>query len=186
MPILIIAVLLFCALSQAFILDANVFYFSDNFVPAGATTASTTTNYDVRIGFNVDKKDRFYVGWNYSGASTSRTESGNSTQYASTEMGPSFLWVLNKEKTWIISFAYNLVTTATYTPAGGTPEKWKGTSMKGYFGYNFALDENTFFGPTVTYYSASFNEKIINDTTYSTDSNARSQIYPALYFGLRY
>lgn len=172
--------------AQAFLFDVNGFYFSDTFAPNSASTVSTYTNYDVRIGFNVDKKQRFFIGWNYSGVSSSYTTTAGSTQYASTEMGPSFLWALNKDKTWIISFAYNISSTATYTASGGTPEKWKGATMKAYLGYNIEVSPDCFVGPTLTYYSANFNETIINEVTYSTTSNTRTQIYPAFYFGLRY
>ncbi len=176
-----------CTPAIALQFDVNGVYFSDTFAPTGATSSSVFTNYDVRLGFNVDRKEKFYIGWNYSGISATQTTTAGTDQYASTGMGPSFLWAIDKDKTWILSFAYNLSSVATYTPAStGTPEKWKGTTMKAYLGYNFAIGEGMYFGPTITYYSASFNEKIVNETTYTTDANTRTQIYPALYFGWRH
>ncbi len=180
------AFLLLSSQAKAFLFDANVFYFTDTFAPATGSLVYAYTNYDVRLGFGVDKKQRFFIGWNYSGVSAGNQVTAGTNQYISTEMGPSFLLVLNKDKTWILSFTYNISSNATYTPAGGTAEKWKGTTMKAYLGYNVEISEGLFMGPTINYYAATFSETIVDDTTYSTTGNARSQIYPALYLGYRY
>src|SRR5262249_37909741 len=158
--------LLFCARAHAFIFDMNLFYYSDTLAPTAGTTTYSVTNYDVRLGWNVDSKERFYLGWNYSGTSLALSQTAGSTAYTSSEMGPSFLWALGKDHEWIISFAYNISSQATYTPPGGTPETWKGPTLSGYFGYNIALSPNMYMGPTITYHSATFNEKIVNNTTY--------------------
>lgn len=179
-------VILISVQAHAFIFDVNAFYFSDTFVPTAGQSTYVVTNYDLRIGFRVDTKERFYLGWSYSGSGTTLTQTAGSDVYTATEMGPSFLWALDKDKQWIISFAYNISSTATYTPAGGTSEIWKGPTLKAFIGYNFVITERVYFGPTLTYYMATYNEKIVGNTTYTAVANTRTQLYPALYFGLRF
>lgn len=184
--LLLLIFFLFTNQAQAILIDLNTFYFSDTFSPGSSNSTFARTAYDLRVGFSLDKKSRYFIGWNYSGVTVADQLSSGNEQYTSTEMGPSFLWVIDRNNRWILSLTYNLVSTAQYTPAGGSTEKWKGTTLKAYLGYNIQLSEYWFFGPTLNYYSASFNEKIENESTYTQVSITRSMIYPGIYLGYRF
>lgn len=160
-------------------LELNTFYSSDNFKNS-STTTNTVTLYDVSIGFAVDKKGLYLVGWNYTGHSTSKTTT-TSESYASTQMGPRFLFHFDKQKMYSLGFAYNLSTKATFNN-GTSTYTWKGTGLKADLGVNFPIGENTFLGLRLNYSSTSYNEQLQNTTTYTQVSYSRAFIYPSIYF----
>jgi hypothetical protein len=160
--------------------EANVFYVSDTL--GAETNASTTKMFlDFSVGFAIDKKQKYLAGWNYSMHSTSDGAATTAT-YSSTQMGPRFIFVLDKENAWSLGVGYYLVTNATYNSGSGTSEKWKGTALKFDIGYNFAIASTSYAGIRLNYSSASYNERLQNETTYSTVGYTKTAMYPSLYY----
>src|SRR5690606_32408760 len=115
----------------------------------------TKTFMDFALGFSVDKRDQFQIGWRYSIFTTS--ESGSSTtSYSSTEMGPKFTYYFDKKRAWGASFVYNLIVNANYKPNGGTTQKWRGSSFKLDFGYGIPVSENLRLGLHLVYNMTTF------------------------------
>lgn len=171
---------LFTGLDRAFAhVELNLFYDSDS-LSTGTAATSTKMFIDGTVGFEIDRKGMYLVGWNYSLYSTSET-SATTTTYASTQMGPRFLVMLDKNKNWSVGLSYNLVTTATYSDGSGTSEKWKGTGIKADLGYTFALSDSIRFGLRLNYSMTSYVEKLVGDTDYSVISYSRSTMYPSVY-----
>ena len=159
-------------------LDTNLFYDSDS-LTAASTTSSTKTLYDVSFGFGVDKKDHFQVGWNITGHSLSDTSSGTVTSYASTQMGPIFIFNFGKDRNWRLSAAYNLQTSGTYTAGSASQEKWKGTGIGSSFGYQYSVTSSFYFGLRLNYSMTTYTESLIG-LTYSTISYKRTLMYPSI------
>ena len=160
-------------------LELNAYY-SSGTMNTGSAETNTSMFIEGALGFTIDKKGQYLVGWGYNMVSTTEAGTGT-TVYSSTQMGPRFLWFVDKSKNWSVAFAYYLVTSATYTPDGGTAEKWKGTGLKLDAGYNFPVNDSFSLGVRMNYSSATYIEKLTNDTTYEQVSYTNSQIYPSLY-----
>lgn len=163
-------------------LELNGFYNTDNFKHS-STNNNSQMLYDVSIGFAVDKKSYYNIGWNYTGHSTTKATT-TTESYASTQMGPRFLFFFDKAKMFSLGFAYNLSTKGTFNN-GTTTSTWKGTGMKADFGVNFPIGETSLIGFRLNYSSTSYNEQLQNTTTYSVVSYNRTFMYPSIcmYFG---
>ncbi len=167
------------AQAQAYV-ELNGFYTSDALTVTGGSAASGRTYFEGAIGFEIDKKGRYLVGWGYASFSTTDTSGGTTTTYSSSQMGPRFLWIIDKKKNWSLGLAYYLVTTGSYAPSGGTSEQWKGTALKADFGYNFPVTEKFHLGLRMNYSSATYTEKFVGEA-YTKVSNTKSAIYPSVY-----
>lgn len=161
--------------------ELSAFYFSTA-ETASQNTAVNYMNYDLAIGFSVDKSGQYLVGWGYGNHTASERSSGASaaSTYNSTHMGPRFLWMIGKEKAWSLGFGYYLVTQASSKAAGGSTETWKGTTMLADLGYNVPVADNMFAAIRLNYSLASFNEKLVDGSTFSKVSYNRTLIYPSL------
>lgn len=173
-----VALIFFVSSASALFIDTNLFYLSDSLVTSTATNTSTKTFYDFTIGFSVDKKGNFQVGWNYAAYSTADSVASATTTYSSAQMGPKFIYFFDKDRNWRSSFAYNISTSATYT-ASSIEDKWKGTGMAMDFGYQFRGPDGFSLGIRLNYSTTTFNESLIG-TTYTTVSNVRTFIYPSV------
>lgn len=170
--------------ARAFFIEANTFYLSDAGTVSSTTTASSRMLVDLALGFNADSKGYFQVGWFYGMFNTSDATGGTTTTYAGSMMGPKFNIFLGKGRNWSVGLGYGIVTSATYS-SGGSSELWKGSGYKGDFGYMFRLsdDGSTKLGLRLNYVTATYKDKFVNGTTYTTVSNARTFMYPSIYFG---
>ncbi len=170
------AIVMFGVQAKAFV-ELNAFYFSETEATA-ANATSNRTFLEGTLGYRIDKAGQYLVGWGVASHSQAATAT-TSTTYTSLQMGPRFLWMIDKAKNWSFGFAYYIVTTATYD--GGTgAETWKGTAMHFDGGYNLPVSESTYLAVRLNYSSASFTEKLIGSTTYSTVAYTKTFIYPSL------
>lgn len=160
-------------------IEFNAFYLSDS-LTTSSTTSSSKMFIEGAIGFAIDRKGSYLVGWNYSLYNTS--DSGTTTDtYSSTQMGPRFVFMLDKARNWGLGLGYYLVTTATFDSGGSGEQKWKGTAFKVDIGYTLDLNEAVKFGIRMNYSAASYNEQLVGDTDYSKVTHSRSHIFPSLY-----
>ena len=164
--------------SHAFVIDSNVFYFTDD-TESDTDNSNAVTSYTFFIGFNLDKKGRYQAGWNYTSDSTEDDLNGQKEEYSSTQMGPAFVYFLDKELTWRLYFAYNLKTTADFTPTSGAKEEWRGTSMIFNFGYQLAISESFAVGVRLNYSSSDYDESVVG-TTKEDVSFSKVMMYPSL------
>ena len=177
----IISILFFCAITapaHAY-LELNAFYNSDTFKNEKNNT-NTVMLYDVSVGFGIDKKGYYTAGWNYTGHSTSKSDGTTNEAYSSTQMGPRFIFFLDKAKMFNFGLTYNISTKATFNN-GTKTYNWKGTGLKADFGVNFPIGEMTMFGVRFNYSSSSYNEQLEGSADYKTVSYNRNFIYPSLY-----
>lgn len=176
----IIAVsLIFLASAPALaFIELNTFYYTDDLQTATNSKASNMF-IEASIGFAIDKKMAYLVGWNYSMMNVTET-STTTTKYASTQMGPRFVWRIGKSQNWSLGLGYYLLTDATYD-GSGTEVKWEGTTMKVDFGYSFEVATDVQLGLRGNYAASSYNEQLVGSATYSTISYKRTHMYPSLY-----
>lgn len=169
--------LAFARPAMATYLETDFFYYTDNFASA-TTTSANRLFFEVTLGFST-AKGRFIYGWDY--VSNSATDSGTAaTSYTSTQMGPKFIWFMNKNRTYSLGFAYLLSSTANYSAGGGAAaETWTGTVMKADLGYNFWVSDSWTAGFHLNYSQASFNRQLISGT-YTENSYSRTFIYPTI------
>lgn len=165
--------------AEAFV-ELNTFYTTESFSTGSASTENRMF-IDATLGFAIDNQSQYLVGWEYTMHTVNNQSSTATTAYSSSQMGPRFLWILNRAKTWSLGVAYLLVTKGTYTTTG-TSEAWTGTAIKADGGYNFVLSEKSMIGLRLNYSSASYTSKLVGSTTYSTVSNAAVYMYPSIYF----
>jgi hypothetical protein len=177
--------LLFCGLlvftaserASAFV-EVNGFFFNDT-LTIGTTNSTSRMIFEGAIGFAVDRKKRYNVGWNYSmHSATDKTTT--TAKYTASQMGPRLLWILDKKGNWSAGFGYYLVSKAKYDDGQGNAPEWKGSAFKVDAGYNYEISENFFAGIRLNYSSASYSEQLVQSTTYSNVSYKRSMIYPSL------
>ena len=162
-----------------FFLESNAFYYSDG-VKVSETTTQTKMLMDFALGFTVDKKNRWQIGWNYSLHSSSTT-GGSEETYSSNEMGPKFGYYFDKNRRWGTSFAYNLIVNGTYKASAAAAEQTlRGTSMRFDIGYGTEVTESFRMGARLVYNLATYAEEIDN-TTLTKVSYSRTFIYPALH-----
>ena len=181
--IFLIATLFVESSAHAFFLESNLFYTNDALTQTSATTANRMF-YDVAIGFNIDKKGFYQAGWAYDGFATSDAAGSSTTTYSATAMGPKFNFFFGKQRQWNLGLTYGIVSKATYSVSGSNAEVWSGTSYKAELGYIMRSDDGAFFfGVKINYVSASYTERIIGSTNYSTISYNRTFLYPTLTFG---
>ena len=170
---------IFSLRAQAYI-ELNGFYTGESL----STTSSSSDSrvfFEGALGFTIDKAGHYLAGWGYASFTNNDTFAGSSTTYTSTQMGPRFMYVFDKDKKWSFAAAYYLVTSANFSPSGGgAEEKWKGTAFKLDFGYNFPLSESFFIGLRMNYDSASYTEKFIG-SAYTAVSYTKTSIYPSIY-----
>lgn len=164
--------------AQAYI-EFNAFYLSDSLATT-ETVASTKMFIEGAVGFSIDRKGTYLVGWNYSLYSTSDSSTTTDT-YSSSQMGPRFLFMLDKGHNWSLGLGYYLVTTATFSSGAGGEQKWKGTALKADIGYSMDVSESVKFGVRMNYSSASYSEQLVGETDYSVVTNSRSHIFPSFY-----
>lgn len=168
--------------AHALFIEANGFYFSDALVQSSNSTTGRTF-FDGAIGFNIDKKGYYQAGWAYDSYATTDATGTTTTTFAATAMGPKFSFFLGKARGIFLGLTYGISTNATYTPNGGSAEKWQGTSYKIETGYLFRDEDSFFYGLRVNYVSANFTQKVVGTATYSTVSYSRTFIYPSITFG---
>lgn len=172
------------ARAAAFVFDANVFYFSDSFTYNSQANTYQRLMWDVAPAFTIALKGRFIIGWNY--ASYTLTENpGTETSLTITDMGPKFIYYLNRDKTWVGAFTYNLITKADYSGGGSTSEL-RGSSMKAEFGYTPMMWERVYMGAKLNYYQASFNEEVTGTTSLAQVTHSRAIIYPTFAMTFRW
>ncbi|OFZ14658.1 MAG: hypothetical protein A2Z20_03750 [Bdellovibrionales bacterium RBG_16_40_8] len=160
------------------VFDLNTFYFTDSLTQTSEDKYDLTT-YAFLLGFMLDNKGRYQLGWNYASYSTNNISDSTTKEYKSSQMGPAFVMYLNKDRTLRFGFAYNLSTAGTYTESPATSEKWRGTGLAGDLGYQFQYSESFSFGMRLNYSSTTFNEKLV-DTTQTTVSYKKNIIYPSI------
>jgi hypothetical protein len=167
------------------VIDANLFYFSDGMVYSSATSAYNRTFWDFMIGMPTSSKGYWVIGWNYDTYSFIDNP-GTATKLSITDMGPKILYAINKDKTFVFAFNYNLITKGSYSPGGGTTSELRGTSMRVELGYTPAVSENCFMGPKLNYYKATFTEEITGQTALAKVTDSRTVIYPSFTITYRF
>jgi hypothetical protein len=162
------------------VLDINYLMFSDG-MKSATTDEYSATAMNGFLGFSVDKKGYFILGWNYDSVATSNKVDTTTTEYSSTQMGPGLVIYMDKDHTWRLSAAYNIETLATYKTTGSTEEEWSGTSISGSLGYQIRFTESLSIGLRLNYNSASFASQLIG-TTQEDVSYTKDLMYPSIAF----
>lgn len=164
----------------AYYVELNSYYVGETLTTASNSTSSRMFG-DFSAGFEVDRNQRFLVGWNYGLHQTTDTTT-TTTAYASTQMGPRFLWFMTRTKSWSLGAGYNVLTTATYSAGGGVNEKWTGSSIMADLGYNYTFNETLYIGIRANYSAATYISKLNSSNTYTDVSYSMVYIYPSLSF----
>lgn len=171
------------AAAVAPVLDVNAFYYSDAFTYSNVESTYKRTMWDLLLGFNVNKRGSWVMGWNYA-SSTLAENPGTETSLTVKDMGPKVLAFLDKDRSWILGVTYNLITTADYA-SGSTTTELRGTSLKAELGYMAQMSDVFVMGARLNWYKPSFKEEIDN-TTLTDVTHSRAVIYPSFSFTLRF
>lgn len=167
------------------IFDANVFYYSDTFTLATATS-SKRTMYDFSVGMNLTKKGQLVLGWNYASSSFADDDGTTQTTLSVTDMGPKLAYYLDKELVWCIGVSYNLITKGSYSTGGGSAIEYRGSSIKADLGYLPQISESFYLGLKLNYYKPSLKEEITGQTALAQVSYGRAVIYPSIAISARF
>ncbi len=160
------------------VLDVNTFYFTDALKTTTTDTYSTTA-YAGFVGFNVDKKGLYQIGWNYASYASTNKMATSTVDFSSSQMGPGFIIYFDKDRTIRLGFAYNLETKASYKKTGSTEEDWDGTALSGDLGYQIRVSDGFAFGLRLNYSSTTIATKLVG-TTQTDVSYGRNIIYPSI------
>jgi hypothetical protein len=170
------AVLLFSFSAKAVVAELGLFYFSDVLASTNDAKYSRTI-YDVAVLMTSEGKRLIGIGWNYAGVTSIDDNASGETKYTSTETGPKFTYMFGREQNWYASLTYNLLAKAKFSDTAGEAE-WRGTSLKGEFGYMSKVASNFSIGVKLVYHQATYNEQITDSTTLTQESNTKTMIYP--------
>lgn len=173
--------LLFCTVlfssisAKAVVAELGLFYFTDDLSSTSSISHSRTI-YDFAVLMTSDGRRLLGIGWNYSGVSSTDSTTAE-TSYSSTETGPKFTYMFGREQDWYVGLAYNLLAKAQFSDANGEAE-WRGTSIKGEFGFLPKVNNRLNIGVKLNYHQASYTEQITNTTTLTQTTNTKTMIYP--------
>ena len=173
----VVSILYFSNVAHAITLEVGAFYFSDKLSSTNNYT-TTDTMYDIAVLMTSEGKHPFGVGWSFSGVTSKQTTSGE-TSYTATETGPKFTYLFGKENSWYLGLIYNLQAKAQYSDPSGSAQ-WRGTSIKGEFGYMPNISTKINFGVKLNYDSANYTEQVTNSSTLTETSNKKTMIYPTV------
>ena len=168
---------LFLTASSSFagiMIDIGGIYYSDSL-----TTPSdrTSTQMFYGGGLLLDLGKQAWLGFNYSGINQTQSTS-TTTTFGSSDMGVGFKYQLGRGKLYNFGAAYNLISKATYS-SGTTNENWEGTSFLVSFGVSPEVAEKLYIGMSLSYFSASYTKKIVNNVE-SSASNGKTWLFPML------
>lgn len=166
------------------VLDANSFYYSD----ALTTSSSANVNrlfYNLFLGFALDKKAFYQLGWSYANFSATDEDGTTSREYSSTQMGPGFIFYLDKARTWRVGLYYHLKVEGEYAVTGSATQEWRGSAYAGDIGYQVLLGPSLSMAARINYSSSAFNESF-ESTTKTDISYSRALIYPSLALTLEF
>lgn len=162
--------------ASATFIDINGLYMSDTFA-ANATTTSSRTSYDLGIGLEFGKGDRWIGGLNYGGGTF--TDEGTTTvTFGFTDLGIKIGYFFSSRKTWFSTLAYNISSSAKYDN-GTTEVELRGTSLKADLGYAVWVSDSIAVAMKLCYYAPTFVESV-DGTTITDISYTRTLIYPSL------
>lgn len=128
-------------------------------------------------GLLLDLGKQAWLGFNYSGINQTQSIT-TTTTFSTSDMGVGFKYQFGRSKLYNFSAAYNLFSKATYT-SGTTNENWEGTSFLVSFGISPEVAEKLYIGMSVSYFSASYTKKIVNNVE-SAASNGKVWLFPML------
>lgn len=157
--------------------ELNAFFNTDSF-----TTTTSNSNskmfYALDIYANLESKHYLFAGFHVDQVNFQETVSSTQTSLTSLNMGPMFLWVMDRQKTYSLSLGYNLVAKGTYA-IGSSSEAVTGTGIFATLSAMPQLSENFYFGIKLNYYSLSYSQSTVG-TTATPVSYSRSLIFPSI------
>lgn len=168
-------ILVSSASAKSVVAELGLFYFTDD-LSSTSSLSNSRTIYDVSVLMTSEGRRILGIGWNYVGASSEESAT-TTTSYSSTETGPKFTYMFGREQDWYLGLAYNLLAKAQFSDANGEAE-WRGTSLKGEFGFIPKINNRINAGVKLVYHQASYNEQITNTTTLTQTTNTKTMIYP--------
>lgn len=168
-------ILVSTASAKSVVTELGLFYFTDD-LSSTSNFSTSRTIYDVSVLMTSEGRKILGIGWNYVGVSSEEGSTAMTT-YSSTETGPKFTYMFGREQDWYLGLAYNLLAKAQFSDANGEAE-WRGTSLKGEFGFIPKINNRLNAGVKLVYHQASYNEQITNTTTLTQTTNTKTMIYP--------
>ena len=182
-----LAILLYANIATAvpFAVDFNSAFFTDTVTAAGSSDYNVSRfATDAAIGLSLAQDESLFIGASLFSGSSSQGDTTKTT-WKTTDYGLRIIWFIDRIKQWGLGFTYNLAATGTYENAG-TTEYWKGSSYKFDFGFTPVLFHKLYFGFRINYYMAQYNQSSSDNSTFVSESNSKSFVYPSIYLGFRY
>jgi hypothetical protein len=165
------------------IIENNLAYMS-----SALTTGSSdsSTKYLGSLAFGATVPSSFQVGWNINLVSHADSTSLGSTSLSGTEMGPRFGWFIGKNQWFSLAASYHPLVSATYTPAGGSAEKWSGSGYELEAGFAPQVGKHLYAGIKILYDHAGYSSRTDSANATSDISYSYNSILPALYLSWRF
>ncbi len=169
-----------------FAVDVNGIYFSDTLSPNGATedTVVTRMAMDASIGLSLVHDEWLFIGASLFSANTMEKET-TEVSWKTSDVGLRLIWFFDRVKQWGLGVAYHLSAKGSFNDGTNT-EYWRGSSYKIDFGYTPLLFHKFYFGLRMNYYVAQYDESSSDNSTFVSEKNTRTFIYPSIYLGMRF
>lgn len=159
--------------------ELNLFYNTDSFKTA-TTSSSGKTFFALDVYANLETKHRYFAGFHVDSISLTDTTATGTETFSSQNMGPMFLWVMDKRKIYSLALGYNLVAKASYNAGtGGEAEALTGTGIFATVAAMPEVSENFFVGLKLNYHSLSFSKSTVSTTATDVSYN-RTLIFPSI------
>lgn len=156
--------ILISSLSQATaLLSLDYILFTDkNTVEANTSTSSNKSMYVANLGFTINQKKNFYIGWTLYNVATKDDVNQQKSNYSTQDMGPSLRYEFGRSGLYFVNLVYGVRTQTNYD-SGGTAEQWLGTNYLIQFGVTPEIAENFVVSFAFNYFSGSSAKKLVSD-----------------------
>jgi hypothetical protein len=162
--------------------EVNGYYNTDTFVTS-STSSSSKTFYGLDIYANLETKHYLFAGFHVDQVGITDNNGTTTSTFSSQNMGPMFLWLIDKRKIYSLALGYDLVAKGTYD-SGSSNSKLSGTGIFATFAAMPEVAENFYIGIKLNYYSLSYSKSEVGSAS-SDVSYSRSLIFPSISFAWR-
>ncbi len=170
--------------ANALILDFNLFGFNDS-LSSNDDTSSTRYAGDIGVGIGLDQNNMYSIGFGLMSVGTIDSFGDTDFNWSTLDYGIRFIMHLNRTKEWGVSLGLHPFAKGTIKN-DAVDEEWRGMSYHVSVGYTPLLFHGCNFGLRLNYYSAIYNESSTDGSTFESDDNTRSMVYPSIFLSLRY
>lgn len=163
--------------------EFNGYFATDTFTTSSAAQYNKTF-YALDLYANLENKHYLFAGFHVDQVAMTENNGTTTLTLTSMNMGPMFLWLMDKRKIFSLALGYNLVAKGSYNDGSSTAEL-VGTGLWSTLGAMPEIGENFYLGLKLNYYSLNYSRSIVGSAS-SDVAYTRTLVFPSVGFAWRY